>query len=158
MKTRKIIILLFAIVLGYTSNAQTKYEKAQQGINTLISIKESIVGGPYPTVKLCDLTILSSGVKISSVKIESPDHSGYIDKPELSGLVSGLKKMKKLLEDNPDNNTEYVYRLTGGLSFYSRDAKYIYIFFGDGSHEKHYMDDVIKYLEAAKNGTPIKNE
>ena len=72
MKTRKFIFLLFAVVAGLTCNAQTKYEKAQQGINTIVSIKETPIGGTYFKVTLCDLTVLSTGVKASSVKVEYP--------------------------------------------------------------------------------------
>lgn len=154
MKTQKTLLLLFlALVVGFSCSAQTKYEKAQQGINTIVSIKETPIGGTYFKVTLCDLTVLSTGVKASSVKVEYPreHYIGYIDKAELAGLVSGLKKIQKLLKETPDNNTTYVYRLTGGLWFYADNAVNIHVVFDDGDLY-HNMDNVIELLEAAKNG------
>lgn len=159
MKTRKIIILVFAMALGYTSYAQTKFEKAQQGINTLVSIQETPIGGDaYFKVSLCDLTVISTGAKSSSVKVETTrDHYiGYIDKAELAGLVSGLKKMQKLLTDNPDKKMTYIYRLTGDLWFYATYAANITVVYENGRTVVN-MDKVIKLLDAAKNGTPIED-
>ena len=153
MKTIKALVLSITLIAGFTCNAQSKYEKAQQGINTLISIKETaITYGTYPVVKLSDLTIPSTGVKLSSVKVILSGHTGYIDKPELVGLINALKKMQKLLSDNPNDNTEYVYRLTGGLTFYAENAERVSIIFEDGYRGIVKMADLIEYLEAAKNG------
>lgn len=153
MKTIKTLVLSVALITGYSCNAQSKYEKAQQGINTLISIKEiPITYGTYPVVKLCDMTIPSTGVKISSVKVIESGHTGYIDKPELVGLINALKKMQKLLTDNPDDYTEYVYRLSGGLTFYANNAEKIRIIWEDGYSDLVTLANLIEYLEAAKNG------
>lgn len=153
MKTIKALVLSITLIAGFTCNAQSKYEKAQQGINTLISIKETaITYGTYPVVKLCDMTIPSTGAKLSSVKIIESGHTGYIDKPELIGLINALKKMQKLLTDNPNDNTEYVYRLTGGLTFHAKTAERIGIIWEDGYSDVVSMTNLIEYLEAAKNG------
>ena len=160
MKTHKTLLLLFlALVVGISCSAQTKYEKAQQGINTLVSIKETFIGGNYFKVSLSDLTVISTGVKTSSVKIEYPykHYVGYIDKPELAGLISALKKMQKMLTDNPDNNTTYVYRLTGDMWFYSKNSLTVYMVFDDGYVDVNFTN-LIQLLEAAKNGTPLQNE
>lgn len=161
MKTRKIIILIFAMLLGYCSNAQTKFEKAQQGINTLVSIKETLIGRDPLKVSVSDLTVISTGAKTSSVKVEYPykHYIGYIDKPELAGLINALKKMHKMLTDNPDDNTTYAYRLTGDMWFYSK-SQTVYIVFEDGYYSMSIdtFAKFIKLLEAAKNGTPIKDE
>lgn len=162
MKIRKIIILFFAIVLGYTINAQTKYEKAQQGINTLVSIQETHVGTKLSMdaikVSLCDLTIVSTGVKYSSVKLESPTkgYVGYIDKAELAGLVNALKKIQKLYTSKENKEMKYVYRLTGDLWFYTTGENYIRVVYENG-YTIHYLDAVVNLLESAKNGTPIED-
>lgn len=153
MKTIKAFVLSVVLIAGFTCNAQSKYEKAQQGINTLISIKETaITYGTYPVIKLSDLTIPSTGVKLSSIKVIESGHIGYIDKPELAGLINALKKMQKLLTDNPNDNTEYVYRLTGGLTFHAKNAEKIQIIWGDGYSDLVNLAILIEYLEAAKNG------
>ncbi len=134
MKRLILFAFLFPSILTFSQSdsPKTVIEETLSQSGTLVKKEFNrlpIINGAY-SIKLqitaLKITSYTSNTIVSGAKFESGKSSTFLDKEELTGLISALNKMKEFSTTPvPENYTEYVFVSKSGLSvsIYSNDKE-----------------------------------